>query len=266
MPARPNVGTATGGVNVDVAPGATGTWAGPVTGVGSVTKVNSGTFVLSNPGNTYTGNTTVSAGIMRLDATGSFANSPTVTVGAVSGPILDVTNVTGGANFDPSLIPGGSFSLAFGQTLKGAGTVSGKTAIKSGSTVAPGVGIGTLNFDSNVAIDGTYQVEASSSPAADRINLVNGANLSITSNSVLLLSPGNTYDNLTPLTIAQLDTGTISGTFGSVQNLPAGYSVQYLSNSILLSPVPEPGSLIFGGLAAAASGLGYWRRRRQNRG
>jgi hypothetical protein len=49
-----------------------------------------------------------------------------------------------------------------------------------------------------------------------------------------------------------------------VQNLPSGYSIQYQSNSILLTPVPEPGSLILGGLAAAA-GFGVWRRQRARR-
>lgn len=265
MPARPNAGSLVGGVNVDVAPGATGTWAGPVTGAGGITKVNTGTFVLSHNGNTYTGNTTVSAGTFKLDGSGSFANSPRITVGATVGPILDVSSVTGGANFDASLIPGGSFALADGQVLTGSGTVDGATAIKSGAAVAPGNSIGTLNFSADLTMAGTLAVEATSPSSVDLLNLTGGADLTLTGSSVLALAATNSYDNLTPLTIVQLGSGTITGTFGSVLNLPSGYGIQYSSNSIQLTPVPEPGSLALGG-AAVAAGLGVWRRRRNAAG
>lgn len=265
MPARPNVGTAVGGVNVDVAPGATGTWTGPVTGAGSITKVNTGTFVLKDSTNTYTGNTTITTGTFRLDGTASFANSPTITVGTAAGPILDVTGVMGGANFDPSLVPGGSFALAVNQRLKGFGTVSGQTAIPSGAFVGPGAtagsSIGTLNFDNNVTIAGTLEVEATSPSSVDLLTITGTGNLLLTGTSVLALAGTNTYDNATPLTLVQLASGTITGTFGSVMNMPANYNLQYNTSSIVLAPVPEPGSLLLASLGAAA-GVRYWRRRR----
>jgi autotransporter-associated beta strand protein len=259
MPARPNVGTANGGVNVDVAAGATGTWTGPVTGAGSITKVDTGTFVMTNSGNTYTGNTTVSAGTLRLDANGSFANSPTITVGTSFGPILDVSTVSGGPNYNSSL---NSFSLAISQRLKGSGTVSGKTAIPSGAFLAPGNSVGTITFDSNTTIAGTLEIEATSPSSVDLLQLTGAAGLTLTGSSVLALAPTNTYDGVTPLTIAQTTGGLISGQFGSIQNLPNGYNVVYGSSSIMIAPVPEPGSLILGGFAAA-TGLGIWRRKRK---
>ena len=218
--------------------------------------------MLTNPGNTFTGNTTVSAGTLRLDASGSFANSPTITVGTTFGPILDVGTVSGGPNYNPSLVSGGSFSLAISQRLKGSGTVSGKAAIASGSFLAPGNSIGTITFDSNTTIAGTLEIEAASPASVDLLQLTGAAGLMLTGSSVLALAPTNTYDGTTPLTIAQTAGGLISGQFGSVQNLPNGYDVVYNSNSIMIAPVPEPGSLILGGMAAA-TGFGIWRRKRK---
>jgi hypothetical protein len=143
--------------------------------------------------------------------------------------------------------------------MKGYGTVFGNMLIPNGDTLAPGGSIGTLNETGNLVLDGTYQAEVNNSPAADLMNVA-GA-LTLTANSFLQLPAANTYDNLTSLTILSA-TGGVTGTFGTVDpNLPANYSVVYNSNSVVLQPVPEPGTLLLTSLAAAG-GLGWWRRRR----
>ena len=152
--------------------------------------------------------------------------------------------------------------LALSQRLKGSGTVSGKAAIPSGSFLAPGNSVGTITFDSNTTIAGTLEIEAASPNSVDLLQLTGAAGLTLTGSSVLALAPTNTYDGVTSLTIAQTAGGSISGQFGSIQNLPTGYGVVYNTNSIIVAPVPEPASLILGGFAAA-TGLGIWRRKRK---
>ena len=82
----------------------TGTYAGVISGTGSVTKINPGTLNLSNA-NTYTGATTVSVGTVALTGSGSIASS-SLTV--ASGAIFDISAVSG----------------ATVQGLSGAGTVT----------------------------------------------------------------------------------------------------------------------------------------------
>jgi autotransporter-associated beta strand protein len=252
-----------GGVNVDVASNFNGTWAGPVTGAGSITKLDTGTLTLTNAGNSYTGNTTISAGTLALSGSGNFASSPTFTVGtAVATPpaTLDVNGVTGGANFTSQM--GGAFALASGQTLKGFGLVSGKTFAPAGATIAPGGSVGTLNFDNSLELGGTYLADtaATGSQLADDIILSNG-NLTIDPIAMLSLPGTNHYDNATPMTIMSVTGGgTLNGTFANVTGLPANYSLQYTSTSLILTPVPEPGTLAL--LGAAGIGLAWNRRRR----
>jgi hypothetical protein len=142
--------------------------------------------------------------------------------------------------------------------------VTGETAVRLNSVLAPGNSIGTINFDSDVALAGTLEIEATAPSSVDLLNLTGTADLMLTGTSVLALASGNTYDGVTPLTLVQLASGTITGTFGSVLNLPTGYSLQYNANSIVLNQVPEPASLVLGGLAAGVGGWVIRRRRRNN--
>jgi autotransporter-associated beta strand protein len=112
-------------------------FSGIMSGAGGLTMAGSNVQTLAGA-NTYTGTTNMSAGTLKLSGTGSIASSTLITVG--SGAVLDVTGVTGGANF-----ANGGFALAGGQKLAGDGTVSGPVAVRSGSAVGPGNGVGTLS-------------------------------------------------------------------------------------------------------------------------
>jgi autotransporter-associated beta strand protein len=97
------------------------TISGIISGAGNFTKSGAGTMILSGA-NTYTGKTTVSAGILQLGAVNTIATSTGVTL-------------SGG-----TLSPGG-----FSQSISGALTLS------SASTIDVGLG-GTLSFaDSHTA-------------------------------------------------------------------------------------------------------------------
>lgn len=111
--------------------------AGVISGSGGLVKTGSGTLLLSG-GNTYTGPTTVRAGV--LDINGSVASSVT---------------------------------LAGGE-LKGHGTL-GALTVGGGGTLAPGNSIGTLSTGSiSFASGSTYQVEVNAAGQSDLIN-ANGA-------------------------------------------------------------------------------------------
>ena len=104
--------------------------------MGDFAKLGAGTLNLTGT-NTYSGNTTVGAGTLQLSLNGSFANSSSIDIAA--GATLDVSGVTGGANYN-----GTSFSVMSGQILQGVGTVAGTLGIDAGGTLAPGeIPIGT---------------------------------------------------------------------------------------------------------------------------
>ncbi len=132
----------------------------PSSGAGNLTKIGNGTLVLQQT-NTYSGATVVSAGTLQLLASGSIANTPTITV--ESGAALDVASVTGG------------FTLGANQTLKGNGTINGVVAVSG--TIAPGSSIGTLTFSSAPTLSGTNLMEIdrnAGSPLADKVVLTSG--------------------------------------------------------------------------------------------
>jgi autotransporter-associated beta strand protein len=108
-----------------------------ISGAG-LTKVGAGTLTLSGA-NTYTGNTTVHGGILKLDTTASIASSASIIVGDAgsSGAHLDATTATGG------------FTVGLAQTLKGIGTIDGNTTILG--THAPGNSPGLQTFNGNLA-------------------------------------------------------------------------------------------------------------------
>jgi autotransporter-associated beta strand protein len=100
---------------------------------GTFTKLGDGTLTLTSA-NTYSGNTTISAGSLILGTGGSIANSPIIDVN--SGGIFDVSGLA-------------SYAIGAGQTLAGSGNVNG--AVTVNGTVSPGetAAIGTLRLNTS---------------------------------------------------------------------------------------------------------------------
>jgi autotransporter-associated beta strand protein len=144
-----NAGLEVGNNNVN------STFSGIISGSSTVKKVGTGLWILSGA-NTYTGSTTVSAGIMTV--TGSIAGG-TVTVS--NGGTYNLLGTQAGA----LIISSGGIASLSGTvsgllsntgTLKGTGTITGTAVMGSNSVTIPGnASIGTITFGGNVSMNST---------------------------------------------------------------------------------------------------------------
>ena len=175
------------------------TMSGVISGAFNITKSGAGTLTLSGA-STYTGLTTISAGILKLGATGGATNTPLGTTGAG-------TSVTSGAALDL-----GGFLLGTSEalTLNGTGVSSGGALMNSGSattyngaiTLASGSTIGGNITVGSGGISGSQPltVAASSSlnlgsGAVFTTDLVIGSLATLTSTSSTLTVTGNFTNN-----------------------------------------------------------------------
>jgi hypothetical protein len=143
-------------------------------------------------------------------------------------------------------------------TLGGTGTLSG--AVTGAGTVSPGIAasIGALTAGSGT-LSGTLQIDldGTGSGSSD-LFAVTGA-LDIGSATV-------NFSEISPVddqAYVFASYGSLVGTFATVTNIPANYTIDYAyqGNSIALTSVPEPGALA--GLAALLGFAGFaWKRHR----
>jgi autotransporter-associated beta strand protein len=269
--------------DIDVGAGQTRTESNAITGAGALIKEGAGTLVLSAM-NTFSGSTTVAAGVLALDATGSLANTTAILI-------------ANGAKFDVSARTNG-FTIATGQTLGGSGTVEGDLAISG--TVRPGESPGALvltNGDLSWNAGGSYDWEiydTDDGPGIgwDHIDVAGGTllfnglgaetpfNINILSLSTLPstagplsgFAPGSNY-TWTILTASN----AISGFNASYFNLnttgfapynPYSGSFSLVANGKNLNllytgsatPIPEPGTWLAAALLTGAAYLRWCRR------
>jgi autotransporter-associated beta strand protein len=166
---------------------------GQMTGAGGFTKIGTGVIVLTNA-NTYSGDTTVSAGTLRLAnaAANNIASSANVTVDG----ILDVTGLASG-----------TMALSPGQVLKGSGAVLG--TVGGSGLVGPGNSPGILSASAtNPAggLDYSFEMTAIGDPTWSAA----GASV----NDVLRL-----VDGTTPITSALSGGNTVTVNFATALGL-----------------------------------------------
>ncbi len=208
-------------------------------GARSLTVNSTGTGIVTLSGvNTYTGNTTVSAGTLALNVAGSINTSPIITVN--SGATYNVSAVTGGY----------SLGLTSVQTLQGTGTVTGALTVASGSTIRgdSGTDTGTLTTG-NVTVQsgGRLGVQLGTGTAASRLNTSAGI-LNLNSNSII--DPNGTFDGGGNRTLATLSS--------SAGGLVVG-GTTYNSNADIASytfTTGDTGLRAFGALQFDVTGLG----------
>jgi autotransporter-associated beta strand protein len=206
----------------------TNTYAGIIadSGVTALIKIGTGTLVLSGP-NTYSGGTTVSAGLLLVNnSTGSGTGSGAVTV-------------------------------ASGATLGGAGLMAGPATVKSGGTLAPGNPMGALTFANSLTLAGgsTTLLAVSHAPLTNSAAVVlgaltNGGTLLITNLGATQLEGGDTF--------ALFSATNYSGAFASVVLPPLQPALAWNTNllntagkvSVVVTTQP-----LFKPLASSARGL-----------
>ncbi|WP_146119591.1 autotransporter domain-containing protein, partial [Phyllobacterium phragmitis] len=228
-----------------------GTYAGVVSGTGSLTKSGAGALTLTGA-NSYTGGTTISAGTLignTVSLQGDIANNAALTfdqgtagtyAGIVSGSGAltkagtgqltltgDSSAYTGTTAVTAGLLTvngslGGATNLS-GGTLGGSGTL-GNVTIASGGTLAPGNSIGTLNV-ANVTFNAgsTYTVELNDGGfvAGTNNDLLNATGTASILGGTVHVTPengtdtGTTYTDGATYTILTA-TGGVTGTFDTV--------------------------------------------------
>lgn len=135
-----------------------GNFSGNISGAGGLTKVSTGTLVLSGA-NTYTGPTRIEAGVLVLDGTLS-CNVVDVASGAT------LTNNTGGLSATTSLTNAGTVVCNANNTIAeliNSGSISNATytlsaatyALNGGSIISANLGSGTVTTNGDVVLNGS---------------------------------------------------------------------------------------------------------------
>jgi autotransporter-associated beta strand protein len=202
--------------------------------------------------NTYTGDTKVTGGTLKLASTVSLTSS-VIDVGA--GAYLDVTD------FGPA-----GYTVAAGNTIKGSGTVNGSLNVLG--TLSPGSSPGLLTVNGDVTLSGNYSAEiAGNAPGTgyDQL-LVIGANRTVTLGGTLSVTSTYTPGASDMFWIIVNDDATsiLSGAFSNYANgdpIPAlpgfniYYHADYSTNSLtggndVVLAIPEPATLLMLVIAA----------------
>jgi autotransporter-associated beta strand protein len=274
------------------------TFAGVVSGTGSVSQIGPGTTILTAD-NTYTGGTTISAGTLQLGNGGStgsiignvtnngllaFNRSDTVTfAGVVSGTgsvsqigpgttiLTAISTYTGSTTVNAgALIVNGSIASSSlttvnsGAALLGSGTV-GSTVVNAGGFFAPGNSPGTMTVAGNLAFQsGAFYVVQVNPTTASTTNVSGTASLAGTVGAIF--APGSYLArSYTILTAAGGRTGTFDSL--STSGLPVGFRtiLSYTSNSAILNLIAalEPGDTR--GMSGVPATPGGCHRNRQMR-
>ena len=247
---------------VTIQQSSTGTYAGTMSGTGSLLVNGSGTVILTGI-NSYSGGTTVAAtGVLQGNSSslqGNIVNNGAVMFsqagsGTYAGNMSGTGTLTllGGGTYTftgtstlsgpttvsaSKIVVNGSLTstvtLDSASTIGGSGTVGG--LVSNGGTLTPGNSIGTINVSGNfVQSGGVYQVEVNNAGQSDKVNVGGTATISNSSISVVAQSGG--YARNTTYTILTAN-GGVSGTYSSVTSNFAFLtpSLSYDANNVYLS-------------------------------
>lgn len=228
---------------------------GAVGGYGALTKKGSGSLTLSGI-NTYTGATSVSQGRLTVAAESTINTTSGVLIGAGEFNYNSLTPLTQNVSFSGT-----------GGILSGSGTINTTVNVTAANTLSIGNSPGTMYFDSDLGIEGTYYYELVGGTASGDLGIVAG---DLTLGGILDLVQLGTYtdgDKFTLLTYGGSLTGiftdaslhglvddsifTAAGGFWRINydDTVAGLNGGTKANFVTITAIPEPS-------AAALLGFG----------
>lgn len=211
---------------------------GVLSGAGSIAKTGDG-VVQFNANNTYSGNTVVASGTLRLGAAGAISNSP-------------VIDVQAGATFD---VGNSGFNLRSGQTLMGNGSVSGALTLQSGAVLAPGSSPGQMTFSTDLTLTAgsIVEIEIGGYAAGVDYDQIVMANSAIYNNQGAILNVVflNGFESVVvPYSVFTIVSGANAGAFSGLGegDIVSASGVDFLlsynsGNNITLTVIPEPATL-----------------------
>jgi hypothetical protein len=203
---------------------------GTVTNNGNISIGNTsstGFYGIVNAGN-FNNGSTGKINIDRASISAFFAqenninNAGTITVGA----LVYISNLIMNEG-------AGLFNNNTGGILKGAGDIYVNRFVNAGGTLSPGAPVGTMSFSAGKNFTNTIldiELNGKTTPGTDFDNIGVGG----------MATLGGTLNitvNYTPTAgdeISFLSATSVSGSFNTV-NLPAGWAIQYLSNTVKLT-------------------------------
>jgi autotransporter-associated beta strand protein len=199
--------------------------------------------------NGFTGNTTISNGVLSLLGSSSLSNSPVIAIEA--GAFLSVTGRVGG-----------TLVLANGQRLQGNGTVNGNFVAGAGSILSPGESVGTLALTGTALLQGTAVMEIDKQ--ASQYDILQGA-VSLTYGGMLVVSNLNNAladGDAFPL----FNAGSYSGSFAAIVPATPGAGLSWNTSTLATdgtlrvvvgaAPQPRIGSVSLSGGNVVLSGTG----------
>ncbi len=197
----------------------------------TVVKAGSGTWVLSGT-NTYRGFTVISNGTLRINGMLTAAGNGSI-----------VTNIAG--------------------TLGGNGTIERTVVIRNGATISPGASIGTLTV-SNLTLQSGALLNYELGAIANSDKIIATGTLALGGLEFSQFT-WTTLGGFTAGDYTLIDAAGLSGSLGSLTNgfiggIAAGLWLDTANNNLMLTVIPEPGSLLLVG-----AGLAFFlvmRRRR----